>query len=74
MSDRAKDKATLEATLAWVQSRMKIGDDPPWVWYRLMQLREACENLLNGMDAVRLVTEDGVELDRNGNIPVQLPT
>jgi hypothetical protein len=68
------DKAILQAAHDLAQHKLATCDEPPWNWYRYMQLREACERLIEGMNSVRLATEDGVEVDRHGNIPVTLPS
>lgn len=36
----------LEATIAWAEERIRNGSEPPFIYYRLMQLREAAQELL----------------------------
>lgn len=36
----------LESVVAWAEERLRNGAEPPFIYYRLMQLREAAEELL----------------------------
>lgn len=46
-------KAELERVREWAADRLTTGNEPPWVWYQLMKLREASEALMAGMDATQ---------------------
>ena len=39
------DKA-LETCIEWANERLRNGSEPPWIYYRLMQLKEAATELL----------------------------
>lgn len=36
----------LEAAIKWAEERLRNGSEPPFIYYRLMQLREAAQELL----------------------------
>lgn len=36
----------LESAIAWAEERLRRGAEPPFIYYRLMQLREAAKELL----------------------------
>lgn len=38
----------LQRAIAMANERLDTGDEPPWQYYRLWQLREAAESLLQG--------------------------
>ena len=42
----------LDTAKAWAQERLRSGAEPPWTYYRLMQLVEAVESLTAGARAV----------------------
>lgn len=46
-------KADLERIRDLTMQRLSTGNEPPWVWYQLMKLREASESLIAGMDATQ---------------------
>jgi hypothetical protein len=43
----------LERVLRWTNEKLATGEEPPWSWYRYMQLREALEAILAGMAATQ---------------------
>ena len=45
-------KENLEAVRQWAQEKIQTGQEPPWAWYQLMKLTEACDAVLAGMAAV----------------------
>lgn len=45
-------KSELAAAREWAQERLRSGTEPPWTYYRLMQLIEAIDSLINGANAV----------------------
>jgi hypothetical protein len=47
------DRAELERVREWAINKLTTGGEPPWSWYRYMQLREALEALLEGMAVTR---------------------
>jgi hypothetical protein len=46
-------KADLERICDLALTRLATGNEPPWVWYQLMKLREASEALMAGMDVTQ---------------------
>lgn len=46
-------KADLERIRDLAVEKLTTGNEPPWVWYQLMKLREASEALIAGMDATQ---------------------
>jgi hypothetical protein len=50
-------RSDLERVRDWAIEKLATGAEPPWSWYRLMQLREATEAILEGM-AVTQPMED----------------
>lgn len=54
------DKQTMQLVIDWANTKLQ-GNEPPWVWYKLMQLKEAASGLLNGYNHVVFIAEeDGV--------------
>ena len=47
------NKADLERIREMAIEKLTTGNEPPWVWYQLMKLREASEALMAGMDATQ---------------------
>lgn len=45
------NKDDLQRVRDWANDKIAKGADPPWAWYRYMQLREAIDALISGMDA-----------------------
>ena len=43
----------LTRAVDWANERLRSGAEPPWSYYRLMQLREAATELLEGMRAMQ---------------------
>lgn len=41
----------LESVRHWALKKLSAGDEPPWVWYRYMQLADALEHIVQGMNA-----------------------
>ena len=41
----------LSATIDWAEKRLRTGSEPPWTYYRLMQLKEAATELMSGLEA-----------------------
>jgi hypothetical protein len=39
----------LKRAIDWANERLRSGAEPPWSYYRLMQLKEAAAELLEGM-------------------------
>ena len=46
-------KSDLERIRELAIEKLTTGNEPPWVWYQLMKLREASEALMAGMDATQ---------------------
>ena len=46
-------KTDLERIRDLAIEKLTTGNEPPWVWYQLMKLREASEALMAGMDATQ---------------------
>jgi hypothetical protein len=46
------DKCELAKVRDWANEKLATGDEPPWAWYRYMQLREALDAILSGMESV----------------------
>ena len=42
----------------WAAEKIRTGDDPPWAWYHLMQLRDAIQRVTNDADGVMHVHVD----------------
>lgn len=55
-------KTDLEKVRDWAIEKLATGAEPPWSWYRLMQLREATEAILEGM-AITQPMEDSPRSD-----------
>ena len=41
----------LAAAIDWAEKRLRTGTEPPWSYYRLMQLKEAATELLAGIES-----------------------
>lgn len=41
----------LKKILAWADSKIAAGEEPPWAWYQYMKLKEATEAILKGMES-----------------------
>lgn len=41
----------LSEAIDWAEKRLRTGSEPPWTYYRLMQLKEAAVELLSGIEA-----------------------
>jgi len=59
-------RAELERIRDLAIGRLTTGDEPPWVWYQLMKLREASEALLAGLDATQPTAGLRAEATRQG--------
>lgn len=63
-------RAAMVQTKEWAQERLRAGTEPPWSYYRLMQLIEAIDSLAASSDSVsptgRLL-QSGTQQD--GSIP-----
>lgn len=46
----------LEKVREWASQKVAHGEDPPWAWYRYMQLKEATEAIIRGMDSTVTLT------------------
>ena len=46
-------RAELERVREWALQKLATGEEPPWSWYRYMQLREALEAILAEMAATQ---------------------
>ena len=58
----------LAAAIDWADVRLRSGTEPPWAYYRLMQLKEAATELLAGITSTSVSSEansssDVVRLD-----------
>jgi len=42
----------LAASIDWAEERLRSGAEPPWTYYRLMQLKEAALELMAGLQSV----------------------
>lgn len=38
----------LRKMLQWAEGKIVEGKEPPWAWYRFMQLRDALEHIVGG--------------------------
>lgn len=88
MTDIARDD--LLRVREWAQRKLSGEQEPPWAWYRHMQLREALDALLAGMDCTTTtenspqsgrheekhlrLVEDTDPQDRSRHHPAGLPT
>lgn len=45
-------KDDLERVRRWADEKIASGAEPPWAWYRYMQLRESLDAILAGMATV----------------------
>jgi len=43
--------AELERVRRWAQSKLDAGQEPPWAWYRYMQLVDAINGIIDGRAA-----------------------
>jgi len=50
----------------WADSKLATGDEPPWAWYRYMQLREALDAILQGASATRPMESSPQPVKRPG--------
>lgn len=41
----------LASAIDWAEKRLRTGAEPPWSYYRLMQLKEAATELLAGLES-----------------------
>ncbi len=47
----------LEQAISWAEERLRNGAEPPLIYYRLMQLREAAKELHPHARAFQVLTE-----------------
>ena len=59
-------KENLEAVRQWAQEKIQTGQEPPWAWYQLMKLTEACDAVLAGMAAVSSTESSQQSDERSG--------
>ena len=57
---------TLKAVRDWAQEKLDAGCEPPFAWYRYMQLREALDAILDGF-ATR-IPQDYLATPPKGNL------
>lgn len=43
----------LERVRQWAEQKLTTEGEPPWSWYRYMQLKDAISALIQGMDVTR---------------------
>jgi hypothetical protein len=65
----------LERSREWAKERLRSGTEPPWSYYRLMQLVDAVDSLLAGQSVVSPMDHlqqseptEGVAPPQEGNI------
>ena len=47
----------LQRVRAWAEMQIAAGQDPTWVWYQYMKLREALDGIIAGMECAALQSE-----------------
>lgn len=45
------DTKLLSQVRKQVAERLASGEEPPWVWFRLMKLQEALDQVMNGLES-----------------------
>lgn len=48
----------------WARERLKGGGEPPHAWYRYMQLREACDEILKSRAVTKVDSRTSLEPKR----------
>lgn len=61
----------LDIVRAWAKERLRSGSEPPWTYYRLMQLVEAVDELTAGSRAVSPTVCSQQEEPPPGDPPLQ---
>lgn len=60
----------LTRAIDWANERLRSGAEPPWAYYRLMQLKEAASELIAGMNVAMQPTDGSPESD---GLPASAP-
>lgn len=55
------DIQRLEAVRIEVNERLASQEEPPWAWFHLMKLREALDQVMDGLRSTTLHPEDSQE-------------
>lgn len=53
----------LRKMLEWAEGKLAEGQEPPWSWYRFMQLRDALEHIVAGCPPI-----DGHSTSKSGSM------
>lgn len=61
----------LKVARLWAKERLRAGAEPPWTYYRLMQLIEAIDALESGAQAVTTTDHSPQSDERSGKHPRQ---
>src|SRR5271170_2199068 len=51
--DTAMNRDDLERVRQWADEKLTTEGEPPWSWYRYMQLKDAIGALIQGMDVTQ---------------------
>ena len=46
----------------WADAQLATGQDPMWVWYQYMKLREALDGIIAGMECAALQSESSLPM------------
>lgn len=60
------ERAELERVRDWAVKKLTTGEEPPWSFYRHMQLREALDSILQGMAATQPMEASPQPASRSG--------
>jgi len=66
VEDRTMKRDDLERVLKWADEKLTTGNEPPWSWYRYMQLKEAVGAIIQGMDVTRPMEDSPQSSSRPG--------
>lgn len=66
------DTCLLQKVRDQAAERLSSGDEPPWVWYRLMKLQEALDQVLGDLESPMPQTESSQQLAQHREMQLQL--
>jgi len=66
------DVCLLQKVRDQAAERLSGGEEPPWVWFRLMKLQEALDQVLSDLDSPMPQTENSQRLAQRWGTHLQL--
>lgn len=66
------DTELLRQVRSQTAERLSTGEEPPWVWFRLMKLQEALDQVLGELDSPIMQTANLLQSDQRPGRHLQL--